>query len=613
METQMIIQDDLSPLVQDICDHYSHAELSMAYGEYLRGQVLIHSSHPALKQFIDLAKQSEIPEKIEIAMLYAAIVSNEELSMALLDYLHKPVYDIIETVVWRGPCLAIQSSSKQADDILTIQYSEDSVLPSMAIAKPEYSLLALDELTPPLLRRVQTSKVPKFQNVWFNLPPLLKQAFRDVMKSPISSNPTISVDVPKAPKSGWSVYESEHRLPEIIKDLIPRVKTDFYIEECTSPSSLQRKKTKSLISMYSIPELYPDQREYDTIQTSGLIWLLLNCQDEQSIASGNGIEVTRSCYEMLVNNSLPLKDYLLHFLVDNQTKNNLTSICAGIPHLLELFQSQGWVNVDSLIDTLIVHELLPPFYPELPAKEDAAYLNLSTYDKPAVDPLIYREAIYPTLIRGLIGLLGSLGMLDFLAHKPTNHHYQLKGFSFLSPWDGLAFARITELGLIFLGKQQEQLITKSQQEEDPYILDAERLIITVRGTAAHRQLALTQFARRISGQFFQVDSTIFTKGCHTVRDIQQRIQQFRTIVRQELPENWEQFFQDMIDKANALIPEPTSLVFKLKDQSELAQLFATDPELKLISKRAEGFRIIINRVDLPKLKQRLGELGYFLD
>ena len=134
-----------------------------------------------------------------------------------------------------------------------------------------------------------------------------------------------------------------------------------------------------------------------------------------------------------------------------------------------------------------------------------------------------------------------------------------------------------------------------------------------RSTAAHRQLALTQFARRISGQFFQVDSTIFTKGCHTVRDIQQRIQQFRTIVRQELPENWEQFFQDMIDKANALIPEPTSLVFKLKDQSELAQLFATDPELKLISKRAEGFRIIINRVDLPKLKQRLGELGYFLD
>ncbi|MFZ9813933.1 MAG: hypothetical protein ACO3EO_01475 [Candidatus Kapaibacteriota bacterium] len=607
----MIIQDDLSALVQDICDHYSHAELSMAYNEYLRGQVLINANHPALQQFIELAKQSEIPEKIEIALLYATIVTDDELANALLSYLHEPVYAIIESVVWRGSCHAVQSS-KNNDEISTIQYSEDSVLPSLAIAKPEYSLLALDELTPPLLRRVQTSKVLKFQNVWFTLPPLLKQALRNVMKSPISLTPKISAELPKAPKTGWNVFESEHRLPEIIKDLIPRVKSDFYIEECGSPNSLQRKKTKSLISMYSIPELYPDQREYDTIQTAGLIWLLLNSSDSQT-STKTGIDITRSCYELLVKNAIPVKEYLLHFLVDNQTKNNMSSICAGIPHLLEFFPKQGWVDIESLIDTLIVHELLPPLYPELPAKEDAAYLNLSTYDKPAVDPLSYREAIYPTLIRGILGLLGSLGMLDFLAHKPVNHHYQLKGFTFLSPWDGLAYARITELGLIFLGKQEEVSITQFQPEEDPYFLDSERLMITVRGIAAHRQLALTQFARRISGQFFQVDSTVFTKGCHTVKDIQQRILQFKTIIRQDLPDNWEQFFQDLIDKANALIPEPASLVFKLKDQSELAQLFATDPELKLISKRAEGFRIIVNRTDLAKLKQRLSELGYFID
>lgn len=609
----MIIQDDLSPLVQDICDYYSHAELALAYTEYLRGQVLIHSSHPALQDFIEGAKQTEIPEKIVIAMLYATIATQADLAEALLHYLHKPVYAILETVVWRGSCQAIQSSSKDRDEITTIHYSEDSFLPSMAIAKPEYSLLALDELTPPLLRRVQTSKAPRFQNVWFTLPPLLKLAFRDIMKAPISATPSTSSELPKAPKGGWSVFESEHRLPEIIKDLIPRIRTDFYIEECSSPNSLQRKKTKSLISMYSLPELYPDQREYDTIQTSALIWLLLNAPDDTTIATGSGIDVTRACYELLVNNALPIKDYLLHFLNDNHTKNNVSSICAGIPHLLDMFPKQGWMNIESLIDSLIVHEQLPPFYPELPAKEEAAYLNLSTYDKPSVDPLTYREAIYPTLIRGILGLLGSLGMLDFLGNKPTNHHYQLKGFTFLSPWDGLTYARITELGLIFLGKQSEDVITKSPQEEDPYLLDPERLMITVRGTAAHRQLALTQFARRISGQFFQVDSTIFTKGCHSVRDIQQRIQQFKSIIRQDLPDNWEQFFEDLIDKANALIPEPAALVFKLKDQSELAQLFATDPELRLITKRAEGFRIIVNRSDIPKLKQRLGELGYFID
>jgi len=57
----MIIQDDLSPLVQDICDHYSHAELAMVYTEYLRGQVLIHSSHPALQDFIRRCKTNRDP------------------------------------------------------------------------------------------------------------------------------------------------------------------------------------------------------------------------------------------------------------------------------------------------------------------------------------------------------------------------------------------------------------------------------------------------------------------------------------------------------------------------------------------------------------------------
>ncbi|MFM8839490.1 MAG: hypothetical protein ACKOFB_00085 [bacterium] len=609
----MIINDDLSPLVHDITDAFSHAELSLAYTEYLRGQVLIHSNHPALQDFVNLARQSDIPEKIVIALLYATIVSNEELAQSFIAYLHEPVRSVLETVVWRGATPAVNSSAKNQDEISTIHYSEDSVLPSLAIAKPEYSLLALEELSPPLLRRVQTSKVPKFQNVWFTLPPLLRLAFREVTKSPIPLTPKSTSDLPKSPKGGWHVFESEHRIPEIIQDLIPRVLTDFYVEECSSPNSLQRKKTKSLISMYGLPETYSDLREYDTIQTSALIWLIIHGADSSDNSMMSGIELTRRYYEMLVKNTLPVKEYLLHFLVDSDCKNNIASICAGIPQFLELFQKQTWVQVDSLIDTVLVHELLPPLYPELPSKEDSAYLNLSTYDKPALDPLSYREAVYPSLIRGILGILGSLGIVDFLSETPVNHHYQLKGLSFLSPWDGIAYARITELGLILIGKQSEDAIGTSNQAEEPYVLDPERLMITVRGSAAHRQLALTQFARKINGQFFQVDASVFTKGCHSVRDIQQRINQFSGIVRQELPPLWEQFFQDLIDKANALIPEPASVVFKLKDQSILAQLFATDPELKLISKRAEGFRIIVNRADINKLKQRLGELGYFME
>jgi hypothetical protein len=609
----MIIQDDLSSLVQEICDYYTHAELSLAYIEYLRGQVLIHSSHTALNEFKDIARSSDIPEKIIIANLYATIVKNEELASTFIDYLHDPVYETLQYVVWRGPCHAVKSSSHQITEIDTIQYSEDSVLPSLAFPKPEYSLFALDELTPPILRRVQTSKVSRFQNVWFFLPPLLRNAFRDIVDAPISTYPKSSEELPNPPKGGWYLYESQHRLPEILRDLIPRVQEDFYIEECTFPGSLQRKKTKSLISMFSLPELYPDSREFDTISTNPLIWMILHGPSSAHLTKSSGIDIIRVYFEMLVKQNLPIKDYVLHFVQDNEVKNNLSAICAGIPHLLELFTKGTWINIESLIDAIMIHDLLPPLYPELPSKEDAGYLNLSTYDKPSIDPMSYREAIYPTLMKGILGILGSLGVLDFLSVIPKQHHYQIKGMQYLSPWDGIVHARITDIGLILLGKQEDEIILTQEVQEDPFLLDQERLLITVRGNAAHRQLAISQFATRVSGNFFQVDASIFTKGCHTVRDIQQKITQFRSLIANELPDNWEQFFHDLIDKSNALIPEPTSIVFKLKDHPELTRLFAVDPELKLLTKRAEGFRIIISKADINRVKKRLGELGFFIE
>ena len=609
----MIIQDDLSSLVQEISDHFSHAELSMAYTEYLRGQVLIHSSHPALSTFKEIARTAEIPEKIIIANLYATILKHEDLATTLINYLHDPVYAMLEQVIWRGPCLAVKGSSQNVSDIETIQYSEDSLLPSMAFPKPEYSLLALDEFTPPILRRVQTSKGSRYQNVWFTLPPLLRNAYRDLMESPIPKTPKSSSELPNPPKSGWHLYESQKRLPEIIRELIPRVQTDFYIEECTSPGSLQRKKTKSLISMFSLPELYPGEREFDTISANPLIWMILHGPSSQELTKSGGMDIIRIYYEMLVKNALPVKSYLLHFLHDNDAKNNLSTICGSIPKLLELFPKDSWIDIESLIDAIMVHDILPPLYTEFPIREDAGYLNLSTYDKPMLDPLSYREAVYPTLIRGILGILGSLGILDFLSNIPNNHHYQLKGLKYLSPWDGIIHAKITDIGLILLGKQADEMIIEKEEQEEPFLLDQERLLITVRGNAAHRQLAISQYASRISGHFFQVDAHIFTKGCHTIRDIQQKITGFRSLMGKELPDNWEQFFHDLIDKSNALIPETNSIVYRLKDHPELTRLFAIDPELKSLSKRAEGFRIIINRGDINRVKNRLGELGFFIE
>ena len=603
---------DITPLIQEICDSYTLAELSLLYKEYLRGQVLIQASHPAISEFLQDARTALVPDKVRIATLYALIVTDNILAQSFLNYLHDPVYAMLKKVVWIGPIPAAEEKVKAVEDITTIQFSEDSVLPSQAMARPEYSLLALDEFTPPLIRRVQTSRAPRFQNVWFVLPTLLTQAYRMFVKAPESSELVSTNEIPSS-KQAWIVYENEGRTAEIIGDAIPRILAECYVEECTYPGSLQRKKSKTISSMFGLPELYPDSKENDTINMNMLTWLILWSFAGKGLQLPQGIEAIQRCFDAITSYEIPVHEYLMHFVIDHNHANSAREICAAIPSLLKIFPDQEWVEVELLINRTMMHGIVPSYYRECPAPEDATYIDLSAYDKPPIDPIVLREALQPTFMRGLLGFLGSLGLLDFLMEIPNNLQYQLKGVKYLSPFDGLRFVRLTELGEIVIGRKSiDEPLTK-KQEEHPYVLDTQRLLISVKGTAAHRQLALAPYAKRMGNSFFMVEPNVFIKGCNTVKELEKKVMQFKQLVHQELPDNWEQFFNTLVKQANSIVPEPMDTVFKLKDQGQLAELFATDAELKLLVKRAEGFKIIVARADINRLKKRLGELGYFIE
>ena len=139
------------------------------------------------------------------------------------------------------------------------------------------------------------------------------------------------------------------------------------------------------------------------------------------------------------------------------------------------------------------------------------------------------------------------------------------------------------------------------------------LIITIKGDSSHRSIALSPFVSPMGTHIFSLNPTAFLKGCHSVSDIERKIVQFKQIIHQDLPDHFTQFFQQLLEKANPLIPEPLDIVFKLKNQGDIAELFAQDSILKSLVKRAEGFRIIIAKSDVFKLKKRLEELGYFME
>jgi len=81
----------------------------------------------------------------------------------------------------------------------------------------------------------------------------------------------------------------------------------------------------------------------------------------------------------------------------------------------------------------------------------------------------------------------------------------------------------------------------------------------------------------------------------------------------KLPRIWDDFLNDILNKIDPLIPEPTLSVFRLKEHLELIELMARDEILQKCVLKAEGYHVLIPVQNLNKVKKRLEAFGYFID
>ena len=613
MKSKQTQKEEFLALSAEIVEHYSIGELNLIYNEYLRGQIIIRASNKALQQFLHMAKSNIYPSKDEIAMILTHLIIEPKLLKDFIKFIPQHVLDLMQNVVWTGAVPAANPDIKRVEDITTLQFSEDSVLPSQAIARPEYSLLAIQEFHPPINRKIQKIQTPRFLNVWFYLPPLMTKALKRCIDAPEPSIFETTNHSDEFLASTFYSYRNNERTSEVFTELCASVLHEISMEEIHKPGALLRKKAKSIINLYDLPEFYPHIAEYDTFSFQYVSWLIIHVFEHNKTDIPSGFEAIQYCYNELISGNLPIKEFLLHFLHDDNHPNNSVEFMNSITHTLQLIQSNTWIQVDSMIIRSFMHGHVPPFYTSEPIPDDGAFLELSSLEKPILDPIVIREAVHPSLFKGVLAILASLGIIDILLQKPSHYQYQLKNTRYLTPADGIMYVRLTEMGEYIIGKKKHIATKKKSSQDNSYLLDNNRLIITIKGDSSHRSIALSPFASSMGTHIFSLNSAAFLKGCHSVSDIERKIVQFKQIIHQDLPDHFTQFFQQLLEKANPLVPEPLDIVFKLKNQGELAELFAQDSILKSLVKRAEGFRIIIAKSDVLKLKKRLEELGYFME
>lgn len=202
-------------------------------------------------------------------------------------------------------------------------------------------------------------------------------------------------------------------------------------------------------------------------------------------------------------------------------------------------------------------------------------------------------------------LMASVGAAEIAINEDTNMG--------LSPFESLEYIRLTPLGRYALTITNEY--EAPEMEHEVYFeLDPERLIIrSLINPNPYAQL-LTDTSVAISKNRFETSALSFLSSCHSKKDVESKIKIFRQFISSDIPPLWEQFFQSLLQHCHPLKEDKEAYKrYTLDPQNhDLVQLITTDPALRQLVIRAEGYRIMVKMDDLKKFETQLKKHGYLL-
>lgn len=171
--------------------------------------------------------------------------------------------------------------------------------------------------------------------------------------------------------------------------------------------------------------------------------------------------------------------------------------------------------------------------------------------------------------------------------------------------------RLTAVGRWYFQDGPESCFTP--QETGRVILDQRRLFIRLDGQNPVLKVALEQVAHPLGEGLYRVDAASLLADCNKELDMLQKVDTLKSLLPDELPAIWEQFFANLLERVNPLVPTTAHAVLEVSESSDFRQLLLQDPKLRGLVAMAEGGRVLVSAKDMSKFKKRLRDLGYFID
>jgi len=296
-----------------------------------------------------------------------------------------------------------------------------------------------------------------------------------------------------------------------------------------------------------------------------------------------------------------------HYLKEYKMFNVLTAILSDLP-------KDSWVEMQNILKYCDYREYRfdlenkyrtdnYKFECDIGGRESSLYVHDD-----------YNVIFFEPILKGLFFYLGALGLVELKYDKPKSpYHVKAKGKEYISTWDSLKYVKMTQLGKYVFGFKDSYEQKVIEKKTTKLKFDEYKPIITIDVKDTITQAKLEPYTDKYSeGKYILSYAKIF-RDCKNIKALELKIDSFYKLIEANPPQIFKDFFAEIKDNKNLLKRDLSQVVIELKDNKKLLNLFMKNKKLQELVIKAQGYRVIVSKIDIPKLTKIVKDNGFFVE
>ena len=236
--------------------------------------------------------------------------------------------------------------------------------------------------------------------------------------------------------------------------------------------------------------------------------------------------------------------------------------------------------------------------------EERFYADDSFYDAIFLEPILKASFFY----------LAALGLVELKYDAPYSpYRVRAKGKHYISVWDSLEFVKLTKLGEYVFGFSDTYEQKSIAKKATTLKFDEYKPIITVDEKDTLSLAKLDTYCDKYDKNRYILSYSKIFKDCKSFKALELKIEYFYKNIEAHPPKVFKNFFDEIRQNKNALKRDLKQVVIELDNNKKLLQLFRENKKLQELIIKAQGFRILVLRENIPKLTKIVKENGFFVE